>query len=197
MRAQTAITFAVPLLRPGLFTADRAVVRMMRAAAPIAAVGWARPPPCLRHDERMLTCPLPLTFCARPPPPSRRLLMHPPVVGMEGCLLATKDIRWLVSNYITTGTLSARVAGPQQPLGQPPPERAARNNSTRARLPYTRQVLATQLLLKLAPLRALLDLNAIWLYLASYQAIRFVTFAWRLLASDAVTAGGETGGDAA
>ena len=58
-------------------------------------------------------------------------------------------------------------------------------------------MLATQLLLKLAPLRALLDLNAIWLYLASYQAIRFVTFAWRLLASDAVTAGGETGGDAA
>ena len=56
----TAITFSVPLLKPGLFTADREVIDLMRRAAPIAAAG---------------------------------LLMHPPVVGMEGCLLATKDVR--------------------------------------------------------------------------------------------------------
>ena len=80
------------------------------------------------------------------------LLMHPSVVGMEGCLLATKDIRWLVSNYVLTGGLSA---------------------------------LATQLLLKLTPLRRLLDLNAIWIYLATYQGIRFLTFQWRLLFSSA------------
>ena len=78
------------------------------------------------------------------------LLMHPSVVGMEGCLLATKDIRWLVSNYVLTGGLSA---------------------------------LATQLLLKLTPLRRVLDLNAIWIYLATYQGIRFLTFQWRLLFS--------------
>ena len=34
------------------------------------------------------------------------LSMHPSVVGMEGCLLATRDIRWLVTNYATTGVLS-------------------------------------------------------------------------------------------
>ena len=78
------------------------------------------------------------------------LLMHPPVVGMEGCLLATKDIRWLVSNYVLTGGLS---------------------------------VLATQLLLKLTRLRRVLDLNAIWIYLATYQGVRFLTFQWRLLLS--------------
>jgi Na+-driven multidrug efflux pump len=78
------------------------------------------------------------------------LLMHPSVVGMEGCLLATKDIRWLVSNYVLTGGLS---------------------------------VLATQLLLKLTPLRRVLDLNAIWIYLATYQGVRFLTFQWRLLLS--------------
>ena len=111
----TGITFAVPLLKPGLFTADLEVVGLMRRAAPIAAAG---------------------------------LLMHPSVVGMEGCLLATKDIRWLVGNYVATGALSA---------------------------------LATQRLLKLTPLRSLLNLNAIWVYLATYQAIRFVTFIWRLL----------------
>ena len=111
----TAITFAVPLLNPGMFTADREVVRLMRGAAPIAAAG---------------------------------LLMHPPVVGMEGCLLATKDIQWLVANYLLTGTLS---------------------------------VLATQALLKLSPLRRMLSLNGIWVYLAAYQGIRFVTFVARLL----------------
>ena len=79
------------------------------------------------------------------------LLMHPSVVGMEGCLLATKDIRWLVTNYVLTGVLS---------------------------------VAATQMLLRLTPLRRLLDLNAIWVYLAAYQAIRFVCFQYRLLFSD-------------
>ena len=113
----TAITFAVPLLMPGLFTTDFEVMRLMRHAAPWAAAG---------------------------------LLMHPPVVGMEGCLLATKDIRWLVRNYVLTGGLS---------------------------------VLATQLLLKLTPLRRVLDLNAIWIYLATYQGVRFLTFQWRLLLS--------------
>lgn len=76
------------------------------------------------------------------------LLMHPSVVGMEGCLLATQDIRFLVSNYLLTGGFS---------------------------------VLATQLMLKLTPLRRVLDLNAIWIYLGTYQAIRFLTFTWRLL----------------
>ena len=76
--------------------------------------------------------------------------MHPPVVGMEGCLLATKDIRWLVSNYVATGALS---------------------------------VAATQLLLKLSPLRSALCLNSIWIYLAVYQAVRLLTFQWRLLFS--------------
>ena len=66
----TAITFSVPLLRPGLFTADAEVTRLLRRAAPIAAAG---------------------------------LLLHPPVVGMEGCLLATKDVRWLVRHYVVTG----------------------------------------------------------------------------------------------
>jgi len=70
----TGITFAVPLLKPGLLTTDQAVAQLMRKAAPLAAAG---------------------------------LLMHPSVVGMEGCLLATKDIRWLVTNYVTTGALSA------------------------------------------------------------------------------------------
>ena len=124
----TAITFAVPLLRPGLFTTNLEVMRLMRRAAPIAAAG---------------------------------LLMHPSVVGMEGCLLATKDVRWLVSNYVATGALS---------------------------------VLATQLLLRLAPLRRLLDLNAIWWYLAVYQALRFVTFVWRLLASNFGAAESDEGG---
>ena len=71
---------------------------------------------------------------------------------MEGCLLATKDITWLVSNYLLTGALSA---------------------------------VATQLLVKLSPLRRVLDLNAIWIYLAVYQGIRFLTFLWRLLFSSA------------
>lgn len=117
--ANTALTFAVPLLVPGLFTPDLEVVGLMRRAAPLAAAG---------------------------------LLMHPSVVGMEGCLLATKDIRWLVTNYVLTGGLS---------------------------------VAATQLLLKLAPLTARLSLNSIWLYLAAYQAVRFLGFQWRLLFSDA------------
>ena len=125
----TAITFSIPIVLPGIFTADRAVVRLMRAAAPIAAAG---------------------------------LLMHPSVVGMEGCLLATREIRWLISIYVATGTLS---------------------------------LLATQLLLKLTPLRRRLDLNAIWLYLAAYQGVRFVTFAWRLLASDAVSGGAGASGE--
>ena len=71
---------------------------------------------------------------------------------MEGCLLATKDITRLVSNYLLTGALSA---------------------------------VATQLLVKLSPLRRVLDLNAIWIYLAVYQGIRFLTFLWRLLFSSA------------
>ena len=41
--------------------------------------------------------------------------------------------------------------------------------------------LATQLLLKVVAFRPLLNLNAIWAYLAVFQAVRFVTFAWRLL----------------
>ena len=69
----TAITFSVPLLRPGLFTADAEVTRLLRRAAPIAAAG---------------------------------LLLHPPVVGMEGCLLATKDVRWLVRHYVVTGGIA-------------------------------------------------------------------------------------------
>ena len=44
-------------------------------------------------------------------------------------------------------------------------------------------VVATQLLLKLTPLRRVLDLNAIWIYLATYQGVRFLTFQWRLLLS--------------
>ena len=40
------------------------------------------------------------------------------------------------------------------------------------------------MLLRLTPLRRLLDLNAIWVYLAAYQAIRFVCFQYRLLFSD-------------
>mmetsp|Transcript_37677 Transcript_37677/g.67557 ORF Transcript_37677/g.67557 Transcript_37677/m.67557 type:complete len:114 (+) Transcript_37677:516-857(+) len=75
------------------------------------------------------------------------LLMHPAVVGIEGCLLATKDISWLVTNYLTTGVLS---------------------------------VLATQLLLKFSPFRHVLNMNAIWLYLLTFQAIRFFSFSWRL-----------------
>ena len=110
----TAITLSVPLLHPGLFTADHTVVRLMRRAAPIAAVG---------------------------------LLLHPPVVGMEGCLLAMKDVRWLVRNYAVTGTVAA---------------------------------IATQVLLKVTLFRPWLSLDAIWVYLATFQAARFVTFAWRL-----------------
>lgn len=34
------------------------------------------------------------------------LLMHPIQVGIEGVLLATKDISWLVANYVLTGGLS-------------------------------------------------------------------------------------------
>jgi Na+-driven multidrug efflux pump len=111
----TAITFSVPVLRPELFTADRAVVRLLRRAAPIAAGG---------------------------------LLLHPPVVGMEGCLLATKDVSWLVRNYVVTGAIAA---------------------------------LVTQILLKMACFRPLLNLNFIWVYLAAFQGVRFVTFAWRLV----------------
>ena len=110
----TAITFSVPLLWPGLFTSDVAVVRLLRRTAPIAAAG---------------------------------LLLHPPVVGMEGCLLAIKDVGWLVRNYVATGALAA---------------------------------LATQALLKMRVFRPLLTVEFIWLYLASFQAVRFVTFAWRL-----------------
>lgn len=78
------------------------------------------------------------------------LLLHPSVVGMEGCLLATKDIKWLVVNYIIIGGLS---------------------------------VVATQMLLKISALRSMLNLNAIWLYLAAFQGIRFLAFGWRLLTS--------------
>jgi len=35
------------------------------------------------------------------------LLLHPAVVGIEGCLLATKDVGWLVSNYAVTGLAGA------------------------------------------------------------------------------------------
>lgn len=34
------------------------------------------------------------------------LSMHPIVVGLEGCLLAKKDMQWLVINYTITGVLS-------------------------------------------------------------------------------------------
>ena len=34
----TAITFSVPLLFPSVFTSDRQVIRLMRRAAPIAAL---------------------------------------------------------------------------------------------------------------------------------------------------------------
>ena len=34
------------------------------------------------------------------------LLLHPSVVGIEGCLLACKDVRWLVGNYALTGCFS-------------------------------------------------------------------------------------------
>lgn len=111
----TAITFAIPLLRPGLLAADQEVAKLIRRTAPLAAAG---------------------------------LLLHPSVVGMEGCLLATKDIRWLVTTYVMIGMLS---------------------------------VVATQLLLKVGPLRSTLDMNAIWLYLAAFQVIRFVMFMQRLL----------------
>ena len=70
----TTITLAVPVLFPHLFTRDAEVVRLLRRAAPLAALG---------------------------------LCMHPSVVGMEGCLLATRDIKWLVTNYAATGALSA------------------------------------------------------------------------------------------
>ena len=66
---------------------------------------------------------------------------------MEGCLLATKDVSWLVSNYVLVGAAAAVV---------------------------------TQLLLKVVTFRPLLNLNAIWAYLAVFQAVRFVTFGWRL-----------------
>ena len=78
------------------------------------------------------------------------LLLHPPVVGMEGCLLATKDVRWLVTNYVATGAAAAAV---------------------------------TQLLLRVVRFRPLLSLDAIWAYLACFQAVRFVTFGWRLVAN--------------
>lgn len=113
----TLICFSVPLLSPGLLTADASVWRLMRRAAPIAAAG---------------------------------LLMHPSVVGMEGCLLATKDIKWLLVNYGAIGVLS---------------------------------VGATQALLRLPLLRGRLGLQVIWVYMAAFQAIRFVAFGWRLLTS--------------
>ena len=34
------------------------------------------------------------------------LLVHPSVVGMEGCLLAMKDIPFLIRSYAFTGTIS-------------------------------------------------------------------------------------------
>eukprot|EP00427_Karlodinium_veneficum_P005043 CAMPEP_0169175022 /NCGR_PEP_ID=MMETSP1015-20121227/64959_1 /TAXON_ID=342587 /ORGANISM="Karlodinium micrum, Strain CCMP2283" /LENGTH=596 /DNA_ID=CAMNT_0009249123 /DNA_START=326 /DNA_END=2116 /DNA_ORIENTATION=+ len=110
----TLITFAVPLLKPGFFTADKEVISLFRRAAPFAAAG---------------------------------LLMHPTVVGMEGCLLATKDIRWLATNYAATGALS---------------------------------VLAAYLLLNIPFFQMRLNVNTIWIYLATYQVVRFFTFIWRL-----------------
>lgn len=38
------------------------------------------------------------------------LCMHPSVVGLEGCLLAKRDIKWLVLNYAVTGLISAVAA---------------------------------------------------------------------------------------
>ena len=87
------------------------------------------------------------------------LSMHPSVVGMEGCLLATRDIKWLVGNYVATGVAS---------------------------------VAATQLLLRVGRLRSLLNLEAIWVYLAVYQSLRFTTFLWRLLLSTRRSSSGKT-----
>lgn len=71
------------------------------------------------------------------------LLMHPIVVGLEGCLLARRDLGWLVRNYCATALAS---------------------------------VVATSCFLRYFSF-SLLD---VWVYLASYQALRFATFLRRI-----------------